>query len=273
MSAGPLRRRLENAALLGCVLFALASAIGPSTAQLMPQSPELKTSVAFFYRDPRIEGLAHVFATLKSEGRDWTAYPPVTGLLARSFALHPDWIDRLAPPEGDGKAASAFLAAVRLSGHAAEAGRFRGRFGSSALDATLEDQFGSAPARLEDITIRTPTDLDLLWGASFAEGDGRYVRMILDFFASITNQSELIALDTARLTVAMVGGPKDIYDTLEQRYDAAQRGRMVVAAAALWAIGSNVRQHDYVRQATSDYIHDHPRTFAVRALSAITRLK
>jgi len=264
---------LEDAARLGCVLLALAGGISPSAAQLMPQSPELKNSIAFFYKDPRVEGLANVFTRLKSDGRDWTAYPPVTGLLARSFALHPDWMDRLAPPAGDNKAASAFLAAVRLSGHAAEAGKLQGRFGPNGLDSTLEQQFGSAPARLEDIKVRTPTDLDLLWGASFAEGDGRYVGMILDFFASITNQSELIALDTARLTVAIVGGPKDIYDTLEQRYDAAQRGRMVVAAAALWAIGSNVRQHDYVRQATTAYIREHPGTSAVKALSAITSIK
>jgi hypothetical protein len=264
---------LENAARLGCVLFILAGTIGPSAAQLRPQSPELKNSIAFFYRDARLENLTTVFAKLQSEGRDWTAYPPFTGLLARSFALHPEWIDRLMPPTGDGKAASAFLAALRLSGHAAEAAKYRGRFGSDGLDSKLEDQFGRAPARLEDINVRTPTDLDLLWGASFVEGDGRYVRMILDFFASITNQSELIALDTARLTVAMVGGPKDIYDTLEQRYDAAQRGRMVVAAAALWAIGSNVRQHDYVRQATAAYIQEHPGTSAVKALTAITRIK
>ena len=273
MPAGLIRKRLENVAWMGCVLWLFAGGIGPSAAQLIPQSPELKTSIAFFYRDPRIETLTHVFATLTTEGRDWTAYPPVAGLLGRTFALHPDWIDRLAPSPGNSKAASAFLAAVRLSGHAAEAGKYRSRFGPNDLDSTLEDQFGSAPDRLEDIRIRTPTDLDLLWGASFAEGDGRYVRMILDFFASITNQSELIALDTARITVAMVGGPKDIYDALKQRYDAAQRGRMVVAAAALWATGSNVRQHDYVRQATTAYIHDHPGTYAVRALSAITGIK
>ncbi|CCD86941.1 conserved exported protein of unknown function [Bradyrhizobium sp. ORS 285] len=258
---------------MGCVLLILAAGLGPSAAQLMPQSPELKASTAFFYKDPRVEGLVNVFATLKSEGRDWTHYPPVTGLLARSFVLHPDWIERLVPPADDSKAASAFLAALRLSGHAAEAGKYRNRFGANGLDSTLEDQFSRAPARLEDITIRTPTDLDLLWGASFVEGDGRYVRMILDFFASIANQSELIALDTARITVAMVGGPKDIYDQLKQRYDAGQRGRMVVAAAALWAVGANARQHDYVRETTADYIRDHKGTSAVRALSAITGLK
>jgi hypothetical protein len=264
---------LENAARLGCVLLLLAGGIGPSTAQLIPQSPGLKNVIAFFYKDPRVESLAGVFATLKSEGRDWTAYPPAAGLMARAFALHPDWIDRLAPSAGDSKAASAFVAAVKLSGHAAEASQFRARLGPNGLNDTLEAQFSSVPAQLEDIKVRSPTDLDLLWGASFAEGDGRYVLMILDFFASVADQSEEIALDTARLTVAMVGGPKDIYETLKQRYAPAERGRIVIAAAALWATGSNVRQHDYVRQATATYIHDHPGTSATRALSAITSLK
>jgi len=147
---------LETAARLGCVLLLLAGGIGPSTAQLIPQSAELNKVIAFFYRDPRVERLADVFPTLKSEGRDWTAYPPATGLMARSFALHPDWIERLAPAPGDGKAASAFLAAVRLSGHAAEAGKFRDRFGPNGLDTTLETEFGSIPAPLEDIRGQDP---------------------------------------------------------------------------------------------------------------------
>jgi hypothetical protein len=89
------------------------------------------------------------------------AYPPITGLLARSFNLHPDWIERLIPNAPDGKAASTLVAALRLSGHAAEAERFRARLRNSGLDAKLEGEFAALPGRLEDIQIKTQSDLDV----------------------------------------------------------------------------------------------------------------
>src|ERR1700716_2132900 len=50
-------------------------------------------------------------------------------------------------------------------------------------DATLRAELANLPLRLEDMRIAAPTHLDILWGASFANGDERYARMIADFFA------------------------------------------------------------------------------------------
>jgi hypothetical protein len=193
--------------------------------------------------------------------------------LARSFALHPDWIERLTPNAPDTKAASTLVAAIRLSGHAAEAERLRAQFTNSGLDEKLEGEFAGLPARLEDLQIKTPSDLDILWGASFADGDGRYVRPIIDFFADTANASEPVALDVARITVAMAGGPNEIYTELKDRYGEARTRQLIYAATALWAIGSNSRQHKYVKQTAADYIRDHRGTPATHALSAITGIK
>ena len=70
-----------------------------------------------------------------------------------------------------------------------------------ARDDTLRAEFAILPARLEDLEIATPTHLDILWGASFASGDGRYARMIIDFFAETANRSEEIAIDVAKVAM------------------------------------------------------------------------
>jgi hypothetical protein len=266
-------RRLGNAARLGCVLAFAVLVSGMAFAQQPATPSDLDRLIAFFYRDPRPERLAGVFASEQAQSSSWMAYPPITGLLARSFNLHPDWIERLIPNAPDSKAASTLVAALRLSGHAAEAERFRARLGNGGLDAKLEGEFAALPARLEDIRIKTPSDLDVLWGASFADGDGRYVRQIIDFFADTANESEPVALDVARICVAMAGGPKDVYAGLKAKYSEAQARRLVYAATALWAIGSNARQHEYVKHTAADYIRDHQGAPATNALSVITGTK
>jgi hypothetical protein len=266
-------RILKNAARLGCVLLFVVFAAGIPGAQQLTGTSDRDNPIAFFYKDPRPERLAGIFSSQQAQSLTWIAYPPVAGLLARSFDLHPDWIERLTLNAPDGKAASTLVAAVRLSGHASEAQRLRAQFRNTGFDKRLEEEFAGLPARLEDLRINTPSDLDILWGASFADGDVRYVRPIIDFFADIANDSEPTALDIARITVAMGGGPKDIYTGLKDRYGEARTRRLIYAATALWAIGSNSRQHEYVKQTAANYIREHPGTPATKALSAITGIK
>jgi hypothetical protein len=229
-------------------------------------------TLGFFYKDPRPERLDEIFAALRAQPRKWDAYPPLAGLLAGVFKLHPEQIERFAPNAADPKIASTLLAAMQLSGQRTKAELLRAKSGRG-LDERLEVEFAGLPARLEDLRIRTPTHLDILWGASFANGDSRYVQPIIDFFAETANVSELVALDVAKIVIAMAGGPKDVLTELKTKYGEARGRQMVYAASALWATQSNARQHAFVKQTTTKYIQDHPGTPATKALSALTSMK
>jgi hypothetical protein len=71
----------------------------------------------------------------------------------------------------------------------------------------------------------------------------------------------------------MAGGPKDVYAELKKKYSEVQARRMIYAATALWAIGSNARQHEYVKQTAADHIRGHQGAPATKALSVITGIK
>jgi hypothetical protein len=230
-------------------------------------------SLAFFYKDPQPERLVEIFADVQNKALPWGAYPPLTGLLAAVFKLHPEQIDQLAPGVKDVKAAYALIAASRLSGQSAKSEALRAEFANIGSDERLNFEFANLPNRIEDLRIATPTHLDILWGASFAAGDGRYVVPIIEFFANTANASEPVAIDIAKIAIEIMGGPKDTVKGLKEKYGEARARQMVYAATALWAIQSNARQHEYVRQTTAKYIEDHPGTPATKALSALTRIK
>jgi hypothetical protein len=272
-SANLLNHHCWRAVLWGSafLLFFLNSCI--IQAQQPSRLSDRGDEITFFYKDPKAERLVGVFTSLRDQSLPWNAYPPVAGLFARIFILHPDWLERLVPGAPDAKAASTLVAAAQLSGQPAKAKLLRARFASSGLDDRLEAEFAGLPTRLEDLRIKTPTHLDIFWGASFADGDGRHVRPIIDFFADTSNTSELVAIDIAKLVISMTGGLKDILAGLKDKYGEEHARQMIYAATALWAIQSNSRQHEYVEQTTAKYIGDHPGTPATKALSALTGIK
>jgi len=74
----------------------------------------------------------------------------------------------------------------------------------------LRAELADLPLQLEGLHVDTPTHLDVLWGASFASGDERYVRIIADLLAMTANRSEFMAIDVAKVVLAISGGPRDI---------------------------------------------------------------
>jgi hypothetical protein len=247
-----------------------------SVAQAQQQAsrvPDRGDEIAFFYKDPRPQRLIEFFADVQSRALPWSAYPPLAGLFAGVFKLHPEQVDQLVPAVKDVKAAYTLIAASRLSGQPAKAEALRAKFTSLGSDERLNAEFAGLPNRIEDLQIATPTHLDILWGASFADGDGRYVMPIIDYLASTANTSELVAIDIAKTAVEMSGGPKGTIAGLRGKYGEARGRQMIYAATALWAIASNTRQHDYVKRTVTKYIGDHPGTPATKALSALTGIK
>jgi hypothetical protein len=102
-------------------------------------------SLAFFYQNPQPERLVEIFTDVQNRALPWGAYPPLTGLLAGDFKLHPEHIDLLVPNVKDVKAAYAVIAAARLRGCPARPPRPK-RFGlSSRISGPIQRSMPSSP--------------------------------------------------------------------------------------------------------------------------------
>lgn len=251
------------------VLAAFGLGLGaPAVAQvvLSPQEQADNDLTVYFYRDPRPERLVDLVRGMGNRPLDWSAYPPMVGLLAVVFKAHGESIVTLTPENLTPKMADTIAAALRLSGQQTIPPAVRERMAKAGSDPTLRAQLANLPARLEDLRIVTPTHLDVLWGAFFGSGSERYVQMILDFFTATANKSELIAVDITQTTVAILGGPKTILSQLKGKYGNDLAYNIVVASSAEWALWANGRQHPTVNKVVTAYIAENPNSFAAKSL-------
>ena len=264
---------------VGWLLFALVVSVpvqvNVAVAQTQQRPSASEELVTFFYKDPRPERLLGHFDELRKlpVSRNWQAYPPIVGFFAVIFRSHQDWIVRLVPDTPNALELEALASALRLAGNQSEADQLRLRFKDAGSDEKLKSELVGLPTRLEDLRIATPTHLDIVWGAAFASGDARYPGMILDFFAATANQSEEVAIDVARAVIAMAGGRKEVLQELRDKYGDDLARQIVYAAAALWALQANARQHVFVDQTVARYITQRSGTPAAKALAAFRQRK
>ena len=257
-------------ALLGAICGLLLPVRADAQLPRQAQPTASDTLITTFYKDPRPERLTGLIAQLQASpaGQNWIAWPPTAGFLAFVFRAHPDQIVNLIPAKLDAKSAETISAALRMSGQQVAYDKFQPRLVQSGRDAQLSAELANLPPRLEDLRITTPSHLDILWGASFASGDGKFVLMIVEYFARTADLDESVALDVARTMVAIAGGPKEILGQLRGRYGDAASRQIIFAATALWAIQSNARQHEFVERVVAKYIAEHPGAPAQKVLIA-----
>lgn len=255
--------------LLALLVVVGLGALAPAVAQ--PASPPASKSddvFTYYYRDPRPERLVGWLDTFGRTQQNWMAYPPAAGFFAVIFATQPGWIEKLFPSQPTPRLADTISAALQLSGQPASAA-LQARLVQAGTDPTLVAEFAGLPNRLTSLRIASGTHLDILWGASFASGDGRYALMILDFFARMANRSEPIALDIARIAAGVARKDYGDLAKLKDKYDQRTFLDMVYAATAAWALTSNARQHAFVDKVVTRYISEHSATLAARVLSVM----
>lgn len=249
-----------------CLTPGMLLAAPPQTAFARDADEELLQS---FYRNPRPERLNGFLERYAAAAPDWSSFPPAVGFYAVVFRKFPDWIEQLIPPRLDARSADAIDAALKLAGNENARQKLKPRLDEAGHDPTLQAELANLPSQLADIRIVRATHLDILWGAFFASGDERYVRMIIDVLAQTANRSELIALDIAKITIAMSGGPREIFGQVKPKYGDALGYEMVVAATAGWALGANARRHEKVAGAMDTYMSAHAGTPASKLLSVL----
>jgi hypothetical protein len=242
-------------------------------AQPQSQLPLDDDLFLHFYNNPKPARLVGFLERYQERAPSWNAFPPVTGFFAVVFRRNLDWIDRLVPDHPDSRTAVAINAALRLSGQPAITPNLQSRLATAGADARLRAELAGLPLQLEGLHVVTPTHLDVLWGASFASGDARYVRMIADFLAMTANRSELTAIDVAKVVLAMSGGPRDILSQLKDKYGEGGARDIVFAASAAWALNANAQQHLFIDDFLTGYMTANSGTPTAKLLSALRSRK
>jgi len=268
-------RAVVGKILLLALLASTLSGAAPQSASADPvlsaQDRADDSLLVFYYRNPQPDQLAAFLRRMQISVLNWEAYPPLAGFLAVRFQADPQAITSLTPNTLTPKMADAFKAAIRLSGRTDIPSAIRDLIASAGSDPTLSKEFANLPNRLDDLHIVTPTHLDILWGAFFAGGSAQYVEMILNFFAQISNKSEIIAVDITKLTLAAFGGPRPIYGELREKYGNFGYA-MVFASTAEWGLLSNGLKHPIVRKVVNDYISANPTSYAAQSLTGFLKI-
>jgi hypothetical protein len=252
------------AAFLVLLLAAL-----PCRAQPAPDAKVTADVVTYFYKDPRPERLVGHFERYERTASDWAAFPPLVGFYAVVFRGRPDWIDRLIPAKPGPSGSETLRAALQLAGLGVARRDLQARFAPAAGEPTLKAQLAGLPDQIDNLVVKTPTHLDILWGASFASGDGRYPRKVIGFLEKTANRSHETAIDILKLAAAMRGPDRKLVAEMKAKYDDATLIQLVYAATATWGLSSNAQQHPFVDREVAEYVAANPQTPTGKLLDAV----
>ncbi|MGZ6253916.1 MAG: hypothetical protein ACXWM1_12710 [Candidatus Binataceae bacterium] len=245
-------------ALIGVLLLVSSAA---SAAGIAPR--DLKAEITSFYKAPSAGKAAQIFeAFAKSDmAENRSSHPPMAGFLAGAFIKYPKDIDRIIPRKLDDMTTYTVALALRFSGQSARS--------TKLLDALIVKGFmkpqmiESFPTSLDSYAPTTSTDFDILWGASFATGDARYVAKVMERYASVAKDE---TTTNALLTVAKTFVTRGDLEWMHEKYSEEERATLINTATALWELDSNAQQHEFVRDYISGYMKAHPGDFASKGL-------
>ena len=253
------------AAIFVVACFGLAdegALMGAARAQT--PTTTLDTEMKYFYRAPSTEAVTKIlkeFSHSPFVGNP-ASYPPLTGFLAAFFSRHPESIDAIVSTDVDPRVLWPTAIALRLAGQGERAEAVSAQMRAAGLTPPKLDEI---PVSLEMVRAQTPSDFDVLWGASFATGDPHYCLTILDAFRSYANKdnnaSELVAVEAE-----LVKGSNADLRWVRQKWGDAKTIALVYMATALWGLRSNAAQHEFVKLAIVRYVVNHPDEPAARAL-------
>jgi hypothetical protein len=215
----------------------------PMPSPTAPADLDPWLQIEAFYQDPRPERVEPVIAFMDSElpqlaqGTHDGAVAFLSGWLTVVFARWPERVPDWIRPTRGATTMTAFawsLSRVGLPTEALEAGRRAG------FDQDRLEQLEELRANFELQRPRHGVDLDQLWGAAFASGDGRYVRPLVRLLND--DLGEQHARDVVQLASQQPGTAERILKGRTQE----EASQMLLYSAAFWALVSNSRRYRFV---------------------------
>ena len=202
-----------------------------SSAETKRNPSDIDTWIAHYYLDPDPDRVGWFLQELEAQGflRHENAAGPMIGFLSQVFVRNPERLSEWFPPDDrifpDGRAI--FYRALWQT-DLAEAKAILDDVqerGPHELAQQLIEMRQTAPLAISEWPVRSPGDLDVLWGAFFATGDARYIEAIISKVQRNASGYE---------------------ETLIQR-------------AAVWSLGSNAQQHELVYRTCKEHVDDRER--------------
>lgn len=126
----------------------------------------------------------------------------------------------------------------------------------------------SSPLRFE---VSNADHLDILWGAFFGSGDIRYVRKIVGVVERV-NRNQQVDLEDVIFSARHVGRDDPRFRRLGDKYrhSGAEAVRdYILGLTALWALGSNSKQHDIVGRYVATSYNENPEDAVAIALKRL----
>ena len=261
---------LTKAIPLAMLLIAGAAVIDSSnpivsTARAAETTSVSDADMTYFYKNPSPEGVARLMAYFDGISDKPDAHPPTIGFLAAAFQRYPSDIDKMIPEGLSPRMLGEVAIALQLAGQGARAQSIVDHLRESG--AALPD-LRRIPLILDAVTATGPSEFDMFWGASFASGDPRYSLKILDHFAAIANVD---GNAEDMVTIARSYGTGADMGWLVKKRGADEARNLIEQSTALWAINSNVRQHEFIRVAVGKYVAQHFEEPASKALVALAK--
>ena len=217
----------------------------PASAQ-EGKEPEAKSDdwLVYYYLNPRPEQTTKFIRQLSRDGvfDDENARPPLVAFFSRVFAANPDrlraWFAELDSLPADDKRVVWMALWYAGTPEATAQLRLATEKASLSEKRELAKLIESRAPALDEIEIKEPGTLDMLWGAFMATGDGRYVVRLMSVLPWAEQKADLMK--------AMLGG------------------------VARWSLESNAVQHDRVLQICKEQLGKQPEDVR-RVLSGVIR--
>jgi hypothetical protein len=245
--------------LVGSLLLGLLSS---AQAQTIYPKQGISAHIQFrtFYKSRDVSRLPALLKDMdRSTKGDWTAHPPIIGFLAGLLAANPNRTDLL-PINASQILRSDLAVAYSLSGQPE-----RGLALAQEIGLDEKSQaFIRSSRPLHNLTVRSPTELDYLWGAAFATGNPAYIKPIVRRFVQLMDQPQK-ASDVLAMTEFMHTRKGDIR-AIKDRYERSALLDLALASAILAALSKNAAEHEFIRNVVGQ---DLPRdSHAFRAFAA-----
>lgn len=203
-----------------------------------------------FYRAPSPELFRDLVRRLAvaEDGISIGTEAPVTGFFAGYFKAYPEdakaWAGRKVP-EAVTRAMANGLALAGLLPHAHRFADVNG-FSQDTIERYATFQGG-----LSRLRSTNPALFDMLWGASFASGDGAYPARVI---ALIEDALAAHAFDREGLliTARIIRADQDQRTAGINAVSEADLPAFLFATSGIWSLRSNAHQHGFVRAALED---------------------
>ncbi len=214
----------------------------PLTAQTNGQGPWIGPYLAFrsYYLSQDRSRVPALLSELDRIGRNApNTRPPIVGFMAGLLASA-DW--DLLPENASLQLRRDLVLATALAGRPQRAETL-GR--SLGLPEKQVSQLRTLPP-LSSLTVENATELDFLWGASFATGDARYVRPIVKRYIGLANRQD-ISSDIVAVADYMRSRQGDIRH-LKDTHDRRTLQDIILGATILVSVARNSTEHEFVKK-------------------------